>query len=39
VRWITWRAMSAWPDPSALFEALGAEGVTRKAREAGAYTP
>jgi len=33
VRCITWRAISAWPDPSALFRALGAETVRRRAGE------
>jgi hypothetical protein len=28
---MTWRATSAWPDPSALFEALGAEIVHQRA--------
>ena len=30
---MTWRAICAWPDPSALFEALGTEVVKRKAGE------
>jgi len=30
---MTWRAMSAWPDPSALFEALGPAIVIRRAGE------
>ena len=28
---MTWRAISAWPDPSALIRALGAEVVKQKA--------
>ena len=28
---VTWRAMFAWPDPSALFEALGVEVVRLRA--------
>ena len=28
---MTWRAISAWPYPSALFEALGAEVVKQRA--------
>jgi hypothetical protein len=31
VRILTWRAMSVWPDPSALFEALEPEVVKQKA--------
>jgi hypothetical protein len=30
---MTWRALFAWPDPWALFQALGAEVVERKAGE------
>ena len=30
---MTWRAVSAWPDPSALIRALGAEVVKQKADE------
>jgi len=30
---MTCRAMSAWPNPSALFEALGAQVVERRAVE------
>ena len=30
---MTWRAISAWPDPSALFHALGADVVKQKADE------
>ena len=26
-----WRALSAWPDPSALFRAIGAEAVQQRA--------
>ena len=28
---MTWRAISAWPDPSALLDALGAEVVKQRA--------
>jgi len=31
VRLLTWRVMCVWPDPSALFQALGAEVVYQKA--------
>jgi hypothetical protein len=30
---MTWRATSAWPDSSALFHAIGAQVVKRKADE------
>jgi len=33
VRCTTWRAISAWPDPSALFRALGAEVVKQRAAQ------
>jgi len=31
VRLLTWRATSAWPDPSALVDALGGEVVKQRA--------
>jgi len=31
MRSLTWRAISAWPDPSVLLDALGAEAVKQRA--------